>query len=124
MAFFQSLVIVALLTVMSTNNAKYGIVVSPPTFKISPETLSGLTSCFLVTASKSGDSSASAVKSSLNGGSLPADSFLHRFPYRTDSIAPFVFLITPLHGPRRQTVHFVCYPIPRECVCATQQRVA
>jgi hypothetical protein len=32
----------------------------------------------LVTASNSGDSSASALKSSLNGGSLPTDSFLHR----------------------------------------------
>jgi hypothetical protein len=37
------------------------------------------TSRSLVTASNSGDSSASVLKSSLNGGSLPTDSFVHRF---------------------------------------------
>jgi hypothetical protein len=60
------------------------------------------TSCSLVTASNSGDSSASTFKSSLNGGSLPTDSFLHRLPCRTDLVVPVFFLITPRHGPRRQ----------------------
>jgi hypothetical protein len=46
------------------------------------------TSRSLVTASNSGDSSASGLKSSLNGGSLPTDPFLHRLPYRTDLVAP------------------------------------
>jgi hypothetical protein len=56
--------------------------------------------------SNGGDSSASALKSSLNGSFLPTDSFLHRLPYRTDLVAPTVFLITPRDGPRRQhTVH-------------------
>jgi hypothetical protein len=60
----------------------------------------------LVTASNSGYSSASVLKSSLNGGSLPTDSFLHSLPYRTDLTASFVFLIYPRHGQRRQnTVH-------------------
>jgi hypothetical protein len=49
------------------------------------------TSRFLVTASNSWDSSASALKSSLNGGSLPTASFIHRLPYRTDLVAPIVF---------------------------------
>jgi hypothetical protein len=41
-----------------------------------------------------------ALKSSLNGGALPtAFFFLHSLPYRTDSVAPVVFLITPLHVP-------------------------
>jgi hypothetical protein len=42
MAFFQSLGIVALLIVMSNNRARYGIMASPPSCIISPETLSGL----------------------------------------------------------------------------------
>jgi hypothetical protein len=41
---------------------------------------------------KSGDSSASRAQASL-----------HRLPYRTDSVAPIVFKITPRHGPRRNT---------------------
>jgi hypothetical protein len=45
------------------------------------------TSRSLVTVSNSGDSSASALKSSIR-----------RQPYRTDSVAPIFFLITPLHG--------------------------
>jgi hypothetical protein len=53
---------------------------------------------FLVTASNDGYSSASVLKSSLNGGSLPTPSFLHRIPYRTDFVDPVVFLITPQHG--------------------------
>jgi hypothetical protein len=44
-------------------------------------------------------SSESTVKSFQNGGSLPTDSFLHSLPYRTDSVDPVVFLITPQHGP-------------------------
>jgi hypothetical protein len=51
----------------------------------------------LVTASNSGYSSASALKSSLNGGSLPTESFLHRLPCRTDSVAPVDFLKTRPH---------------------------
>jgi hypothetical protein len=51
------------------------------------------TNCSLVTASNSGDSSASALKSPLNV--LPAAPFLHRLPYRTDLVAPNVFFITP-----------------------------
>jgi hypothetical protein len=47
-----------------------------------------------VMASNSGNSAASAVKSSLNSGSLPIDSFLHSLPYRTDLLSPAVFLIT------------------------------
>jgi hypothetical protein len=39
---------------------------------------------FLVTASNGGDLSASVLKSSLNGGSLPIEYFHHRFPYGTD----------------------------------------
>jgi hypothetical protein len=38
MALFQSLGIVALLIVMSSNRARYGIMASPPSFRISPET--------------------------------------------------------------------------------------
>jgi hypothetical protein len=47
MAFFQSLGKVALLFVMSNNRASYGIMASPPCFRISPETLSGPTDLFL-----------------------------------------------------------------------------
>jgi hypothetical protein len=54
-----------------------------------------------VTASNSGDSSSSALKSSLNGGYLAIVPFHHSLPYRTDSVAPIVSLITPRHGPRR-----------------------
>jgi hypothetical protein len=41
MALFQSLGIVALLIVMSSNRSRYGIKASPPSFRISPETPSG-----------------------------------------------------------------------------------
>jgi hypothetical protein len=71
------------------------------------------TSRSLVTASNSGDSSVSALKSSLNGGSLPTVPFLHRIPYRTDLVIPVVFLITPRHGLCRQHRSF-SYPLPRE----------
>jgi hypothetical protein len=47
---------------------------------------------FLVTASNNGDSSASALKSSLNGGSLATDPFLHKRSYCTDFVTPIVFL--------------------------------
>jgi hypothetical protein len=55
----------------------------------------------VVTASKSVDSSVSALKFSLNGGSLPTDSFLHR-PVQNWLGCPSCLLITPRHGPRRQ----------------------
>jgi hypothetical protein len=58
----------------------------------------------LVTASNSGDSSPSALKSSLKGRSLPTDSFLHRLPYRTDLVARILFLITPWHDLRMTTL--------------------
>jgi hypothetical protein len=45
----------------------------------------------LATASNSGDSSASALKSSL-----------HSLPYKIDLVDPFMFLLTPLHGPSRK----------------------
>jgi hypothetical protein len=38
---------VALLIVMSNNRARYGIVASPPSFKVSLQTLSGPTDFFL-----------------------------------------------------------------------------
>jgi hypothetical protein len=55
-----------------------------------------------VTAYNSGDPSASAPRSSLNGGSLLTDSFLHKLLNSTDLVAPVVFLITHLNGPRRK----------------------
>jgi hypothetical protein len=58
----------------------------------------------LVMASDSGYSSASASKSPLNGGSIPTDSFIHRLRYSIDLVAPVVFLITPRHGQRSNTV--------------------
>jgi hypothetical protein len=61
-----------------------------------------LTSRFLVTGSNCRDSLASFLKSSLNGSSLPTDSFLHRLLYRTDLYAPTLFLITSRRGPRTQ----------------------
>jgi hypothetical protein len=61
------------------------------------------TSRFVVTASNSGNSSASTLKSSMNGGSIPTVPLLHRLPYRTDSVAPTVFLITLPHGPPQKT---------------------
>jgi hypothetical protein len=56
----------------------------------------------LVTTSNNWDSSASALKSSLNGGALPTSSFLHRIPYTTDSVAPVLFFITSRYEARRQ----------------------
>jgi hypothetical protein len=76
----------------------------------------------LVMASDSGVSSASTFKSFLNGSSLPTVPFLHSIPYRTDMVSPFVFLITPLHGPYRKTPFATvrlllhAYPLPRERV--------
>jgi hypothetical protein len=69
------------------------------------------TSRFLVTTSSIGDTSTSALKSSLNGVWLPIVSLLHRLPYRTDLVAPVVILITSRHGPRRQHRSFL-YPLP------------
>jgi hypothetical protein len=42
------------------------------------------TSHSLVNASNTGDTTSSALRSSLNGGSLQTDSLLHSFPYGTD----------------------------------------
>jgi hypothetical protein len=50
------------------------------------------TSRFLVTASNNGNSTASALKSSL-----------HSLPYWTDLVASVVFKATHRHGPRRDT---------------------
>jgi len=47
MAPFQTLGIVALLTVMFNNRAKYGIMASAPSFRISPGTPSGHIDFFL-----------------------------------------------------------------------------
>jgi hypothetical protein len=63
---------------------------------------SDLTSSCLVTTPNKGRSSASELKSSLKGSSLPTDSFLHGLRHRTHSVAPVVFLITPLHGTSRK----------------------
>jgi hypothetical protein len=60
-----------------------------------------INSC-LVKASNNGYTFASGLKSPLNGSSLLTDTFLHRLPYKTDLVAPAVFLITSRHGPRRQ----------------------
>jgi hypothetical protein len=53
-------------------------------------------------ASNSGNCSASALKSSLNGGSHSTVPFLPTLPYRINSIASIVLLITSLHGPSRK----------------------
>jgi hypothetical protein len=60
------------------------------------------TSRYLVTALSVEILQLSALKSSLNGGSVPTITFLHGLPYRTDSVAPVVFLIAPRHAPRRR----------------------
>jgi hypothetical protein len=44
------------------------------------------------------------LKSSLNDGSLPTASFPHRLSYRTDLVTPIVLLVTPQHGPHRETM--------------------
>jgi hypothetical protein len=54
---------------------------------------------FLITASNNRDSSASSLTSSLKDGFLPSAPFLPSLRYRTDLVAPVVFLITPRHGP-------------------------
>jgi hypothetical protein len=82
------------------------------------------TSPSLITASNSEDSSASALKSCMNGGSLPTafhllqlTLFLHRLLYRTDLVAPIVFLTTPRHGPCRQHRSFsYAYSLQRKRV--------
>jgi hypothetical protein len=56
------------------------------------------TSRFLATASNGGDFSPSRPQVLSEGGSLPTTSF----PYTTDLVAPFVILITPLHGSSRK----------------------
>jgi hypothetical protein len=48
--FFKLLGIVALLTVTSNNRARYGIMASPPSFRISPEKLPSPTDLFLLIA--------------------------------------------------------------------------
>jgi hypothetical protein len=95
-----------------TNNSELQVITAPSlisTLYKSPQYTLSLfparcvfTSRSLVTACDSGDSSDSARKSFLNGGSPPTDSFLHRLRNRTDTVAPVVFLITPRHGPRRE----------------------
>jgi len=50
MALFQSLEIAALLIVMSSNRARYGIMASMPSFRISPRTPSGPVDLFLLIA--------------------------------------------------------------------------
>jgi hypothetical protein len=52
------------------------------------------TSRFLVKASNSEYSSASALKSSVNDGFLLTDPFLHRLPYRTDSTESEAYVTT------------------------------
>jgi hypothetical protein len=84
-----------------TANIYTSQIIRPPT-----KTFSACRS--LVTASNSGDSSASALKSSPNGGSFPSDPFLHSLPYRTNLVAPVVFFIIPRHGRRRQHRSFSC----------------
>jgi hypothetical protein len=58
------------------------------------------------TASNNGETSATALKCFLNGVSLPTVSFLHRFPYRTDLVAPMssLYLLGMAHVDN--TVHF------------------
>jgi hypothetical protein len=57
------------------------------------------------------------LKSFLNGGSLPTDSFLHILQYRIDMFAPFVFLMSSRHGPRRKHRSFsYAHPLLRERV--------
>ena len=50
MALSQSLGIVGLLTVMSSNRARYGFMASPPSYRISPGTPSGPNDLFLLIA--------------------------------------------------------------------------
>jgi hypothetical protein len=70
----------------------YSAIANLHTIKIATAHAKSFPACHsLVTASNSGDSSASALKSSL-----------HSLPYRTHSVAPIVFLIIPLHGPSRK----------------------
>jgi hypothetical protein len=115
--------ILGLLTIYTHNSELQAITAPSPIstrykslqYALGPFQSSVFTSPSLVTASNSWDSSASALKSSLNGGSLPTASFLHRLPYRTDLVAPFVILITPRQGPHRQHRSF-SYPLPRN-VC-------
>jgi hypothetical protein len=67
------------------------------------------TSCSLVTASNNRDCSASAPKSSLCGGSLPSDSFVHKLPYRTDLVAPVVSFITSRRQSNRKRRPQYCF---------------
>jgi hypothetical protein len=82
----------------ATNN--YNAIVNLHTLQITTAHAKSFPACCvftsrsLVTASNSEESSASALKSSLNGGCLPTDSFLHRLLYRTNLVAPVVFLGT------------------------------
>jgi hypothetical protein len=78
----------------------------------------GFTSRPLLTASNSGDSSASVLKPSLNGCSLPTASFLRILPYRTESDAPVIFVITRLHGPSRKHCFYSISIIAYESVAA------
>jgi hypothetical protein len=75
------------------------------------------TSHSLVTAFNSGDSSAYALKSCLNCGSLQTDSLPHRLPYRTDSVAPIVLLIGPRHAQLYKTPFPPVPPLLRVDCC-------
>jgi hypothetical protein len=79
-----------------TTNLHTSQIITTPTKPFPPCRV--FTNRSLVTAYNSEDSSASALKS-----------FLYRLLYRTDSVAPAFFLITPRYGPRSQ--HIVHYHI-------------
>jgi hypothetical protein len=121
-----------------THDSELKAITAPPLITTAPAKL--LQACYvftirsLVTASNCRDSSTSALKSFLNGGSLPTvhclhtltyrthfqlttGSFLHSLPYKTDFASSVVFLITPRYGPRRHHRSFsYAYPLPRERV--------
>jgi hypothetical protein len=74
-----------------TYNSERQVITAPPListfYKSSQHTPESFPACCvctsrsLATASNNGDSSASVLKSSLNGGFPPTDCFLHRLPY-------------------------------------------
>jgi hypothetical protein len=97
-----------------THNLELQVITAPSLISTLYSSLEHTVSCsqsgtrrFLVTASNKGYTSVSGLKSSLNRGSLPPASYLHRLPYRTDLVAPVVFLITPRHGLCRQHCSFL-----------------
>jgi hypothetical protein len=87
---------------LTTHTSNYSSIASSTLYKSPQHTLSFPSCCVVfisrsqVTASDSGGSSASAMKSALNAH------FLHRLPYRPDSVSLVVFFITPLNGPNRK----------------------